>query len=445
MSKFPPVEEQLALIKKGAVEIIPELELRQRLAKSFITGKPLLVKAGFDPTAPDLHLGHTVLIRKLKHFQDLGHKVVFLIGDFTGMIGDPTGRSRTRLPLTRKEIQRNAKTYRTQVFKILDSQKTQVRFNSRWLSKLSAEDVVRLLARFTVSQMLDREDFRSRFDTETPIHLHEFFYPIAQAYDSVSLKADVELGGSDQKFNLLCGRDLQRIQGQEPQIVLTMPLLEGTDGVQKMSKSYDNYIGINEKPQEIYAKVMKISDELMWRYYELLTDVSLLEIEQMKSGAASGTRHPMELKKALARTIVRDFHGDQAAREADADWTKQVQLGVEPSTVETVKVYFEAIAVHWLSDVDVIPDRYWAFPSLEAILRPPQSKRVGYLRLDKLLLHAGFSSSASEANRKIKEGAVRIESKQVPKETTTMAIALPDQILIALGKKIKRVEIARSD
>src|SRR5690349_10593458 len=269
MANFPPVDEQLAYIKKGSAEIIHEGELRTRLENSLKTGKPLRVKAGFDPTAPDLHLGHTVLIRKLKHFQDLGHTVIFLIGDFTGMIGDPTGRTVTRPPLTREDVERNAETYKTQVFKILDPQKTVVDFNSRWLGKLSSEDLVRLLARFTLSQMLEREEFHKRFQEEKPIALHELLYAIAQAYDSVALQADVELGGTDQKFNLLLGRELQRSYGQPSQIVLTTPLLEGTDGVQKMSKSYGNYIGIAEAPQEIFGKIMSISDGLMWRYWEL--------------------------------------------------------------------------------------------------------------------------------------------------------------------------------
>src|SRR5215467_12353871 len=308
MPKFPPVDEQFAYIKKGAAEIIRESDLRERLEKSLKTGKPLRVKAGFDPTAPDLHVGHTVLIRKLKHFQDLGHTAIFMIGDFTAMIGDPTGRSVTRPPLTRADIDRNAETYKAQVFKILDSGKTVVDFNSRWFSGMGAEDFIRLCAKFTVSQMLEREEFHKRFQEEKPIHIHELLYSICQGYDSVALEADVELGGTDQKFNLLMGRVLQKDYRQQSQIILTTPLLEGTDGVQKMSKSYGNYIGINEPPQEIYGKVMSISDDLMWRYYELLTDVSMSEIQQTKAHAASGKQHPMEVKKALARRIVQDFH-----------------------------------------------------------------------------------------------------------------------------------------
>ncbi|HYX54189.1 MAG TPA: tyrosine--tRNA ligase, partial [Candidatus Limnocylindrales bacterium] len=336
MANFPPVEEQLAYIKKGAAEIIQKGELRARLENSFKTGKPLRVKAGFDPTAPDLHVGHTVLMRKLKHFQDLGHTVIFLIGDFTGMIGDPTGRSATRPPLTRADVERNAETYKTQVFKILDREKTVIDFNSRWFGQMSVEDFIRVCGHFTVSQMLEREEFSKRFHEEKPIAIHELLYPIVQGYDSVALQADVELGGTDQKFNLLMGRNLQRDYGQPSQIVLTMPLLEGTDGVQKMSKSYGNYIGINEPPQEIYGKVMSISDQLMWRYYELLTDVKQAEIEQMKS-----SMHPMEAKKNLAAQIVKDFHGEQAATHAAESWAKQFQKDEVPQDVETQEIRLE--------------------------------------------------------------------------------------------------------
>src|SRR4249919_2900710 len=288
MRNFPPVEEQLAYIKKGAAEIIHERELRERLEQSFKTGKPMRVKAGFDPTSPDLHVGHTVLIRKLKHFQDLGHTVIFLIGDFTGMIGDPTGRSATRPPLSPDDIMRNAKTYLSQVHKILDKTKTEVRFNSEWFDKMKPADWIRLTAKFTVSQMLEREDFHKRFKEEKPIAMHELLYPLAQGYDSVALQADVELGGTDQKFNLLVGREMQRAYGQESQVVLTMPIIEGLDGVQKMSKSLGNAIGIQEPPLEMYGKVMSISDPMMWRYYELLTDVQLADIANMKLST-----HPM--------------------------------------------------------------------------------------------------------------------------------------------------------
>jgi tyrosyl-tRNA synthetase len=422
MPNFPPVEEQLAYIKKGAAEIIRESDLRERLENSYKTGKPLRVKAGFDPTAPDLHLGHTVLIRKLKHFQDMGHTVIFLIGDFTGMIGDPTGRSVTRPPLTREEIDRNAETYKAQVFKILDPQKTVVDFNTRWFSKFTVEDFIRLAAKFTVSQLLEREDFHRRFQEEKPIALHELLYPICQAYDSVALQADVELGGTDQKVNLLMGRVLQKDYGQPPQIALTMPLIEGTDGVQKMSKSYGNYIGINEPPQEIYGKVMSISDQLMWRYYEVLTDVITSEIEQMKADTASGKQHPMALKKALARRIVQDFHSLQAAQEAETNWSKQFQKDEVPENVETVVMSISEVGWSIASEV--------RHPVIQGGPNYPG------IRLDKLLVRCGLASSVAEAARKIKEGAVRIEGN-VQTATRISVSSLPTELALRLGKRMK--------
>ncbi len=415
MPQFPPVDEQLAYIKKGSAEIIREAELRERLEQSLKSGKPLRVKAGFDPTAPDLHVGHTVLIRKLKHFQDLGHTVIFLIGDFTGMIGDPTGRSATRPPLTRADIERNAETYKAQVFKILDSEKTVVDFNSRWLSSLSPQDFVRLLAKFTLSQMLEREDFHKRFQEEKPIALHELLYPICQGYDSVALQADVELGGTDQKFNLLVGRDLQRASGQPSQIVLTMPILEGTDGVQKMSKSYGNYIGINEPPQEIYGKVMSISDELMWRYYELLTDVTSSGIQQLKDDVAAGRQHPMAVKKALARRIVQDFHSEQAAQQAEENWSRQFQKDSVPDDVEVQEIAREQIQ-----------------SGANAAAAP------GPIRLDKLLVAAGMVSSASEAQRKLKEGAVYVNGEV---QKSHIASFPNSDFVLKMGKQVKRVKV----
>src|SRR5437588_6733456 len=339
MPNFAPVDEQLAYIKKGAAEIIREPELHEKLENSRKSGKPLKVKAGFDPTAPDLHLGHTVLIRKLKHFQDMGHTVIFLIGDFTGMIGDPTGRSVTRKPLSREEIDQNAETYKTQVFKILDSKKTVVDFNRRWFAKFTADDFIRLAAKYTVSQMLEREDFHKRFREEKPIAVHELLYPLAQGYDSVALEADVELGGTDQKFNLLVGRELQRAYGQPSQVVLTTPILEGLDGLQKMSKSFGNAIGINEKPLEMYGKVMSISDELMWKYYELLTDLSVAEIAKLKKD-----EHPMQAKKVLAGRIVTDFHSGAAATAAAEDWAKQFQKDEVPEEIEHLRIAFAEVA-----------------------------------------------------------------------------------------------------
>src|SRR2546426_2196468 len=333
MPSFAPVDEQLTYIKKGSAEIVKESELREKLEKSRASGMPLRVKAGFDPTAPDLHLGHTVLLRKLKHFQDLGHTVTFLIGDFTGMIGDPTGRSATRPPLSAEEIMRNAKTYMAQVWKILSQAKTEVRFNSEWFDKMKPADWIRLTAKFTVSQMLEREDFHKRFQDEKPIALHELLYPLAQGYDSVVLKCDVELGGTDQKFNLLVGRELQRSYGQDSQVVLTMPILEGLDGVKKMSKSSGNAMGIKEPPLEMYGKLMSISDEMMWRYYELLTDVQVAEIEKMKRES-----HPMQAKKDLAARIVKDFHSADAAAQAGEDWAKQFQKDEVPEEIDSVDV-----------------------------------------------------------------------------------------------------------
>jgi tyrosyl-tRNA synthetase len=338
MPNFPPVDEQLAYLKKGAAEIVKESELRAKLERSLKTGKPLRVKLGMDPTAPDLHLGHTVVLRKLKHFQDLGHTIIFLIGDFTGMIGDPTGRSATRPPLSREQIDQNAETYKAQVFKILSAEKTVIDFNSRWFSKFSAEDFIRLTAKYTVSQMLEREDFHKRFQEEKPIAMHELLYPLAQGYDSVALEADVELGGTDQKFNLLVGREIQRAYGQESQVVLTTPILEGLDGVNKMSKSLGNAIGIHEPPLEMYGKIMSISDHMMWRYYELLTDVRTDQIAAMQAHAASGKAHPMQLKKDLARSIVMDFHSAEAAAKAAEDWAKQFQKDQVPEDLDFVPI-----------------------------------------------------------------------------------------------------------
>jgi tyrosyl-tRNA synthetase len=328
---FPPVADQLDLITKGAAEIIPPASssdataLAARLEESCRTGIPLRIKAGFDPTAPDLHLGHTVLMRKLKHFQQLGHTVIFLIGDGTALIGDPTGKDVTRKPLTREEIAANAKTYQDQVFKILDRDKTEVRFNSEWLDKLSYYDLVKLMAQFTVSQMLEREMFHKRFQDEQPIALHEFVYPIAQGYDSVALESDVELGGTDQKFNLMRGRDLQKHFGQKPQIILMTPILEGLDGVQKMSKSLGNAIGVNDPASEMYGKLMSINDDLMWKYYTFLTDLPHSQIDAMQAEVAAGSLHPMQAKKNLAHSITADFHSPSEADQAAESWATQFQ------------------------------------------------------------------------------------------------------------------------
>jgi tyrosyl-tRNA synthetase len=419
MANFPPVDEQLAYIKKGAAEIVKESELRAKLERSLASGKPLRVKAGFDPTAPDLHLGHTVLLRKLKHFQDLGHTVIFLIGDFTGMIGDPTGRSATRPPLSREQIAENAETYKTQVFKILSSEKTVVDFNSRWFSKFSAEDFIRLTAKYTVSQMLEREEFHKRFQEEKPIGLHELLYPLAQGYDSVALEADVELGGTDQRFNLLVGRELQRAYGQESQVVLTTPILEGLDGVNKMSKSLGNAIGIHEPPLEMYGKVMSISDEMMWRYYELLTDVSISEIDDLRQQVNRGDQHPMALKQNLARQIVADFHKQEAAMQAEGEWTSQFRDRKVPESIEVVQVNFADIQ-HTQATLPAGPPCW--------------------IKVDKLLHRAGLASSATDAQRKREQGSVRIAGDVV--RNPVLGIGLPPQDFdIRVGRNIKRVQI----
>ena len=425
MANFPPVDEQLAYIKKGAAEIVKESELRSKLERSLASGEPLRVKAGFDPTAPDLHLGHTVLLRKLKHFQDLGHTVIFLIGDFTGMIGDPTGRSATRPPLTREQIAENAETYKAQVFRILSSEKTVVDFNSRWFSKFSAEDFIRLTAKYTISQMLEREDFHKRFHDEKPIAMHELLYPLAQGYDSVALEADVELGGTDQKFNLLVGRELQRAYGQESQVVLTMPILEGLDGVNKMSKSLGNAIGIHEPPLEMYGKVMSISDEMMWRYYELLTDVRVEQIAAMKADAAGGKAHPMALKKELARGIVADFHSAEAAARAAEDWAKQFQKRETPEAVEEVSISFmELLASH---PGETPKER---FDEIRELRQVP-------IKLDKLLVRAGLAESGTDAIRKLKQRAVQVNGEV---QTGHIYFWAPSkELLLRVGKKIRKV------
>ncbi len=365
------IDEQLAYLTKGAEETIRLEELRAKLERSAQTGQPLNVKAGFDPTAPDIHLGHTVLLRKLKHFQDLGHRVIFLIGDFTGLIGDPSGQNVTRKPMTPEEISANAETYKAQVFKILHPEKTVVDFNSRWFSRLSSREWVNLCSKYTVARMLERDDFAKRMKEQRPIALHELLYPLVQGYDSVALRADVELGGTDQKFNLLVGRTLQQEYGQEPQVIMTLPLLEGLDGVQKMSKSLGNYIGINEPPSEIFGKVMSISDELMWRYFLLLTDLSPREVEDLRAAVAAARQHPLEVKKMLAYRLVADFCGTEAAAQARRSFEAQFQEDSVPADL----------------------------PSVTCSL--PKA-----IRLSRLLVQLRLYPSNTEAQRKIKEGAV---------------------------------------
>ncbi|HUI43471.1 MAG TPA: tyrosine--tRNA ligase [Terriglobia bacterium] len=371
------IEEQLAYLTKGADETIRVEELRAKLERSARTGKPLRVKAGFDPTAPDLHLGHTVLIRKLKHFQDLGHTVIFLIGDFTGLIGDPTGRNVTRPPMTPEEVAANAETYRKQVFKILNAAKTVIDFNSRWLGELTGLDWIKLCSKYTVARMLERDDFTKRMKEQRPIAIHELLYPLSQGYDSVALEADVELGGTDQKFNLLVGRTLQQEYGQEPQVIMTMPILEGLDGVQKMSKSLGNYVGIAEAPAEMFAKLMSISDEMMWRYYLLLTDKTPEQIEALKNDVASGHAPALETKKALAQETIQQYHGADAAQGARIAWETKFQgKGIDRNSPLIV---------------EAVPKAYGQ-------------------RIDERLVSLGLCKSKSEAQRQINARAVRIGS-----------------------------------
>jgi tyrosyl-tRNA synthetase len=408
MSDFLPVDEQMDLLQKGASEIIRVSDLRERLEESRKTGRPLRIKVGFDPTSPDLHLGHTVLMRKLRHFQVLGHTVIFLVGDYTSLIGDPTGRNVTRKPLTREQINENAKTYTDQAFKILDRGVTEIRYNSEWLGKLGYEDIVRLAARFTVSQMLERDDFHKRYEAEQPISLHEFLYPVMQGYDSVCLECDVELGGTDQRFNLLCGRELQRQYGQKPQIVLMTPILEGLDGVQKMSKSLGNAIGISEPPAEMYGKLMSISDELMWKYFLFLTDLRGSEVESLKAEVAAGTLHPMAAKKRLARSITADFHGQEAAQSADENWAKMFQQKEAAEDLSEVLISFADVA----------------------------GSEPNQIRLPKLLVQLGLAASGTEANRKIGEKAVKLDG-EVAGGTVISLVALPTRLVVRLGKRAK--------
>ena len=395
---MPSLDEQIALIERGVVECISRDELVKKLEKSARTGIPLKVKAGFDPTAPDLHLGHTVLLQKLKHFQDLGHQVYFLIGDFTGMIGDPTGKSETRKALTVEQVAENAESYKEQVFKILDPARTEVVFNSTWLGKLDSYDMIRLASELTVARMFEREDFRTRFENGRPISIHEFLYPLIQGYDSVALHADVELGGTDQLFNVLMGRDLQRSRGQEPQVVLTLPLLEGLDGVNKMSKSLGNYIGITESPDSIYGKVLSISDELMFRYYDLVSDLSRNEIARLKEQMEKGQIHPKEVKKQLARELTARFHSPAAALEAEENFEKVFQQGGLPDVIPEVRL--------------PVSDEIWV----------PQ-----------LLVDAGLVSSTSDGRRMIQQGAVSLDGEKVSDQGARVP-AVGD-ILAKVGKR----------
>ena len=399
------IEQQISLLLKGTVDCIPEEELRRKLERSAHTGRPLRVKAGFDPTAPDIHLGHTVLIRKMRHFQQLGHTAIFLIGDFTGMIGDPSGRSATRPALTREQIDQNAETYKQQIFKLLDPKLTEIRFNNEWFAKFGADDFVRLAGKATVAQILERDDFRKRMEAQAPISMHELLYALAQGYDSVALEADVELGGTDQKLNLLMARQIQQAYGlKEPQLVMTTPLLEGLDGVQKMSKSLGNYIGITEPPRDIFGKIMSISDELMWRYYELLTDVSQSEIAELKAGVERGDKHPRDLKVELACRIVADFHSQGEAEEASREFDRLFRDRQTPAEISTVE------------------------------------KPAGAIRLVKLLAAEGLASSVAEAQRLIAQGGVRVNGERVGDVKCELGSRGAEEALIQVGtRKFLRV------
>ena len=393
------IDEQIAFLGKGTAEIIPQAELRAKLERSGKTGKPLRVKLGVDPTAPDIHLGHTVVIRKLRAFQELGHTVIFLIGDFTGLIGDPSGNSATRPQLTRDEINQNAETYKQQVSKLLDPSKTELRFNSEWMDQLGSDGFIRLASHVTVKQILERDDFAKRLSEEKPIALHEVLYPLTQAYDSVALEADIELGGTDQKFNLLMGRSLQREYKQEPQVAMIMPLLVGTDGVQKMSKSLGNYIGINEPPSEIFGKVMSITDELMWRYYELLTDLSLEKIQALRQSAENGERNPRDIKVELAKSIISDFHSPAEANNAEEEFNRIFKSKQAPENIEEVSV------------------------------------ESGLWKLPRLLVDSGLAPSMAEARRLIEQGGVSVEGEKHSRADMELSLSPELAILIQVGKR----------
>ncbi|WP_213411364.1 tyrosine--tRNA ligase [Xylanibacillus composti] len=396
------VEHQLETLRRGVVEIVPEEEFRDKLARSVVTGEPLRVKLGLDPSAPDIHIGHTVVLHKLRQFQELGHTVQLIIGDFTGRIGDPTGKSETRKQLSEADVQHNAATYKEQIFKILDSEKTEVHFNSSWLSPMTFSQVVELSAKLTVARMLERDDFTKRYQSGQPISIHEFFYPLMQGYDSVALKSDIELGGTDQKFNLLMGRTLQREYGTDAQVAMMLPLLEGLDGAQKMSKSLGNYIGINEPPQEIYGKSMSIPDELMVKYFELATDLSNSELDAIRRGLADGSAHPRDVKMRLARTLVRMYHGDEAAEQAEAHFKTVFQQGALPDEIE---------------------ERTLSASELEE----------GNIKLIRLLVELGLQASNGEARRSIQQGAVRINQEKVSDPQADVAVK--DGDIVQVGKR----------
>jgi tyrosyl-tRNA synthetase len=406
-TKFKPVAEQLAYLKKGVAEIIREEDLKAKLEQSAKTGKPLRVYLGVDPTAPDIHLGHTVVLRKLKHFQGLGHTAIFLIGDFSAMIGDPTGVSETRPPISREQVNANAQTYLDQVFKILDREKTEVRYNSEWLSKMSAEDVVRLCSHYRLARMLEREDFRSRLQNNKPISVHELLYPLLTARDAVELKSDVELGATEQKFNLLVHRDIQREYGLPGQAILTMPILVGLDGQRKMSKSFVNYVGITEPANEMFKNIMSIPDSLMWSYFDLLTDRPVNVIKNLQQNVQAGTTHPKHVKISLASEIVRDFHGEAAAEKAAANWQQEVGLGLVPED----------------APVKNLPEDNYI------------GSKPGKMKLSRALLRLDAAPSRAEAERLIKQGAVELDSVAITDPTYEIDLNTPQKHLLRVGKK----------
>jgi len=424
--KFKPVAEQLAYLKKGVAEIIPEEELKASLEKSLKTGKPLRVYLGVDPTAPDLHLGHTVVLRKLKHFQDLGHTAVFLIGDFSAMIGDPTGVSETRPPLTREQVDANAKTYLEQVFKILDREKTEVRRNSDWLGKLNAEDVVRLCGRYRLARMLEREDFRSRLDKNQPISVHELLYPLLTALDAVELKSDVELGATEQKFNLLVHRDIQREYGLPGEVTLTMPILVGLDGQRKMSKSLGNYIGITDPPGEMFGKMMSIPDDLMWSYYELVTDRTPEQIAFLKKEVAGGALHPMDAKMRLAEEVISDFHGKDAAHKAAENFQRVFRDRQVPDQIQELRIRrLGSHFVFFLKRREAATD----------LSQPQETSILGEERWSKFLAITGQVASIAEAERLIKQKAVEIDGEVMSDPKARINLSLKSEFTVRIGKK----------
>ena len=394
------LKEQISYLIKGAVDVIPLEELKSKLERAAAAGRRLRIKAGFDPTAPDLHLGHTVLIRKMRHFQQLGHDVIFLIGAFTGLIGDPTGRNTTRPPLTREQIDANAETYKEQIYKLLDPEKTIIEFNSKWMNAFTPEDFIRLMAKATIAQLMEREDFSKRFSSGLPINLHELIYPLVQGYDSVELKADVELGGTDQRFNLLMAREMQRAYGLEPQVIMTTPLLEGLDGVNKMSKSLNNYIGITEPPDEIYGKTMSISDDLMWRYYELLTDLTPVEVAQLKAEVEAGNRHPRNVKSELAKKLVADFHSQSEADRAEEEFVRRFREHRAPADLET----------------------------------KPIKPSTQHLKLVDLLVQTELAPSKAEARRLISQGGVKLNGERITEVVYEIDTASIKEVQLQVGK-----------